>query len=412
MNTLSLPRQSLSASQIEDIQLAASKMHGEERRAFQVEMALKYCEGNVRLTETIFGWGRETVAVGLAEKRTGLICYGAQSALSGNKRWEDRHPEIAEALRQLAQAHAQQDPTFRTTISYTRLTAAEALKQLRAQGFQDDQLPSPSAMAEILNRMGYRLRTVIKAKPQKKIPETDAIFDNIQRKDESASALDGVKRLSIDCKATVNIGDYSRGGQTRGDRQACDHDLGCQEKYTPCGIVDEDAGQLYINFGSSYKTSDFIVDTLEAWWENLEPEQQQATQLIQLKIDNGPESSGVRTQFLNRMVDFTEQTGKPIQLLYYPPYHSKYNPIERCWGILELHWNGAKLINVEAMLAWAQSMTWKGLQPIIKLSRKVYKKGISLTKKAMRQIEKRLERNPLLPKWDIMIKPIELVNSL
>ena len=120
-------------------------------------------------------------------------------------------------------------------------------------------------MAEILNRMGYRLRTVIKAKPQKKIPETDAIFDNIQQKDESASALEGVKRLSIDCKATVNIGDYSRGGQTRGDHQACDHDLGCQEKYTPCGIVDEDAGQLYINFGGSYKTSDFMVDTLEGW---------------------------------------------------------------------------------------------------------------------------------------------------
>lgn len=168
MNTLSLARQSLSTSQIEDIRLAASKMQGADRRAFQAEMALKYCEGNVRLTETIFGWGRETVTVGLAEKRRGLICYGAQPAFSGNKRWEDRHPEIAEALRQLAEAHAQQDPTFRTTISYTRLTAAEALTQLRAQGFADDQLPSPSAMAEILNRMGYRLRTVIKAKPQKK----------------------------------------------------------------------------------------------------------------------------------------------------------------------------------------------------------------------------------------------------
>jgi len=224
--------------------------------------------------------------------------------------------------------------------------------------------------------------------------------------------VEGVKRLGIDCKATVNIGDYSRGGQTRGDRQACDQDMGCQEKYTPCGIIDEEIGQLYINFGGSYKTSGFIVDTLVAWWENLAPEQQQATQSIQLKIDNGPESSGVRTQFLKRMVEFTEQIGKPIQRLYYPPYHSKYNPIERCWGILELHWNGAKLINVETMLAWAQSMTWKGLQPIIQLSQKFYEKGISLFKKAMRQIEKRLERNPLLPKWDIMIKPIESVNSL
>jgi len=48
----------------------------------------------------------------------------------------------------------------------------------------------------------------------------------------------------MDCKATVNIGAFSRGGQTRGDHKASDHDLGCKEKYIPCGIVDEDTAQL------------------------------------------------------------------------------------------------------------------------------------------------------------------------
>ena len=70
----------------------------------------------------------------------------------------------------------------------------------------------------------------------------------------------------MDCKATLNIGDYSRGGKTRGASQASDHDMGCQEKYSPCGIVDEDSGALHISFGSSYKTSDFIVDTVQQWW--------------------------------------------------------------------------------------------------------------------------------------------------
>ena len=79
-----------------------------------------------------------------------------------------------------------------------------------------------------------------------------------------------MKRWSVDCKATVKIGDFSRGGQTRGDDQAFDHDLGCKEKYTPCGIVDEDSAQLAMVFGSSYKTSDFIADTLEAKWNRLE----------------------------------------------------------------------------------------------------------------------------------------------
>jgi hypothetical protein len=209
----------------------------------------------------------------------------------------------------------------------------------------------------------------------------------------------------MDCKATVKLGDFSRGGKTRGDNKAADHDLGSKEKYIPCGIVDEDTGQLYITFGGSYKTSDFIVDTLQAWWHGLSAPEQQGTERIQIKMDNGSESSGVRTQFLNRMVDLTDQIGKPIHLLYYPPYHSKYNPIERCWGILELHWNGAKLTDTETMVEWAQSMTWKGLQPVVTLNKTTYKKGISLTKKAMREIEMRLERNPLLPKWDILIQP-------
>jgi transposase len=181
--------------------------------------------------------------------------------------------------------------------------------------------------------------------------------------------------------------------------------MGCQEKYIPCGIVDEDSGQLYINFGSSYKTSDFIVDTLEQWWSNLTAREKKDCQLIQLKVDNGPESSGVRTQFLNRMVKFADTIKKPIQLLYYPPYHSKYNPIERCWGILEQHWNGTQLTDVETMLGWAKTMTWKGINPIVTLSEKVYEKGISLSKKEMKEIERRLERNPLLPKWDILIRP-------
>jgi hypothetical protein len=210
----------------------------------------------------------------------------------------------------------------------------------------------------------------------------------------------------MDCKATVKIGAFSRGGLTRGDNQASDHDMGCKEKYVPCGIVDEDSGELTITFGSSYKTSDFMVDGLEAKWAAMDEQEKTETKLLQIKMDNGPESSGRRTQFLNRMVQLADAIHTPIQLLYYPPYHSKYNPIERCWGILELKWNGTKLIDVETMLGWAKKMTWKGLHPVVELSRKVYEKGISLGKKAMRAVEARLMRHPQLPQYDILINPV------
>ena len=161
---------SLEASHVEDIRLASSKMTGSERRAFQAEMAVKYCSGSARCAEEVFGWSRQAVRLGLNEKRTGIVCVG-HHAFCGAKLWEQKHPEVAEALWRLAESHAQQDPTFRTTLSFTRLTAEEARKQLQALGFADEVLPSRSCMSEVLNRNGYRLRPVLKAKPQKKSPK-------------------------------------------------------------------------------------------------------------------------------------------------------------------------------------------------------------------------------------------------
>ncbi len=158
---------SLSETQREDLCLASSQLTGAKRRAFQAEMTLKYCNGNARQAESRFGWSRETVGVGLAEKRTGLVCQGAQSGFGGNKRWEEKQPAAAAALKALAEAHAQQDPSFDTSIAFTRLTAAEAVRQLKAQGYREKQLPAASTMAVVLNRLGYRLRPVVKVKPKK-----------------------------------------------------------------------------------------------------------------------------------------------------------------------------------------------------------------------------------------------------
>jgi hypothetical protein len=180
----STPSASLSPTpqQIADLRLAASQMTGATRRAFQAEMTRKYCDGTPRRAEEVFGWGRHPIEVGLAEKRTGIVCLSLHAAFSGRPRWEDQYPQAAQALIDLALAHSQQDPTFRTTVSYTRLTAKTAIEGLRQKGIEDAALPAPSTMAVILNRWGFRLRNVVKSKPLKKVPETDAIFDNVKKK--------------------------------------------------------------------------------------------------------------------------------------------------------------------------------------------------------------------------------------
>ena len=107
-------------------------------------MTLKYCRGSARLAETILGWSRAAVEVGLAEYRTGILCLGAQSACSGRKRWEEHAPEAAEALRQLAEAHAQQDPTFRTTSRIRASRRRPLGKRCGRKGSQRSNCPHPA----------------------------------------------------------------------------------------------------------------------------------------------------------------------------------------------------------------------------------------------------------------------------
>jgi len=149
-------------------------------------MTLKYCDGNARRAEDLLGWGRQNSEVGLAEKRTGIACLSLHAAFSGRPRWEEQYPEAAQALRELALAHSQQDPTFRPTVSYTRLTAKTALEGLRQKGIEEAALPAPSTMAVMLNRLGFRLQHVVKRKPLKNLPETDATFDNVEVVEELA----------------------------------------------------------------------------------------------------------------------------------------------------------------------------------------------------------------------------------
>ena len=128
-----------------------------------------------------------------------------------------------------------------------------------------------------------------------------------------------------------------------------------------------------------------------------------------LNLDNGPECHSRRTQFLARLVQFVHETGIGLTLAYYPLYHSKYNPIERCWGRLEQHWNGTLLDSVDTLLEFARSMTWKGKHPTVELITTTYPLGIRLSQKAMTALETKVQRLPGLGKWFVTICPDNLI---
>ena len=214
-------------------------------------------------------------------------------------------------------------------------------------------------------------------------------------------------RISLDTKATIHVGDYSRGGKSRCTKpvEALDHEMMPKEKLVPGGILETASGKAFLFFTESNKTSDFIVDGIELWW-NTRKEDLCSVRRLVINMDNGPECSGRRTQFLQRMVEFSDQSGLEIRLAYYPPYHSKYNAIEHYWGGLERSWNGYILDTVDTVMKRAGNFVWRSIQPTVKLMTGFYEKGITLCREDREALEERLNRNDQLPKWDIIIKPL------
>ncbi len=395
----------LTEQMVETLIQAAKSMTGAKRRRFEAQVALDYLCGDCRLTETVFGWSRHTIAKGLHELRTGQTI--PDKPRDGDRKTEEKNPQLAQDIRDLVEPESQTDPKFQGSFKYTRMTAKAVRKALVEQkNYSDDELPHETTIGSMLNRMGYKLRRVQKVKPLKKIKETDAIFENVKKINAESDACESSLRISIDAKAVLKLGELSRRGMSRGKEaeKAQDKDMAISGKLVPFGILEVLSGVFTILFGKSRETSDFVMDCLEQWWEERKENYPHIKELV-INLDNGPSLSGMRTQFLKRLVEFADRHGLTIHLVYYPPYHSKYNSVERGWGILEMHWNGALLTDAQTAIEWAKTMTWKGISPIVKVIEGVYETGVKVAKKAFRVIQKRLSRHHDLGKWDVVIQP-------
>jgi hypothetical protein len=195
------------------IRSAARRLKGHQRRLFQAEVTEALCGGSPRAAEARFGWGRESVATGQHEARAGIRCVEDFPARA-RPRAEVKDPHLAQDVRAIVEPCTQADPELKSSRRYTNLSAREVLDALKKhKGYADDRLPSERTMRDVLNRLGYRIKRIQKARPIKKTKDTDAIFDNVDAARERYEGDPETLEISIDTKAKVNEGDYSRGGK-------------------------------------------------------------------------------------------------------------------------------------------------------------------------------------------------------
>ena len=194
------------------IRSAAQRLNGHQRRLFMAEVALRLCAGSARKAERRFGWGRNTVDTGLHEAKGRIRCL-ENFAAKARKRSEDKDPKLAADIRAIIDPHTQADPELKSARRYTNLSAGEVRQALIAKGHAEQALPAVRTLRDVLNRMNYRLRRIKKGKPLKKTPETNAIFANVQAVRQEVGDDPQTLEISIDTKAKVAVGDYSRGGK-------------------------------------------------------------------------------------------------------------------------------------------------------------------------------------------------------
>lgn len=188
---------------------------------------------------------------------------------------------------------------------------------------------------------------------------------------------------------------------------AAEHDCAPEATVTPVGLFLPTLAELFVDGVPSKVTSDCLGDRLAPWWEAVRARFAPITTLV-LNLDNGPEHHRRRTQCMQRLVDCVPPSHLTVRLAYSPPSHSKDNPIDRCWGLLEHHWHGTILDAIDTVLPWARTMTWNGKHPVVDLVTTTYQTGVTLTQEAMEAIAAQLKRLPKLGKWFVDLVPPEL----
>lgn len=350
----------------------------------------------------IFHLSRKTIkkAICLFKKE---VKYKLDIETRGRKSLSEKYPTLKEDITKIVENHCSTDPRFKNEKQYVKLTIQEIISKLIETGKYTEKSFKKSSIANLLNKMGYNLKKVKKTKPLKKIEETDLIFENVQNKKEKALKEETTALISIDTKDKVLLGPFSRKGKNRIQIEAVDHEL-TNDCLIPFGILDLKTNIPYFFNFTNKPTSLDLVDCIEEFF--VEQYVNSTTNKLAILLDNGPDNSGVRTIFLKGLIEISKKYNIEIELIYYPPYHSKYNPVERLWARLENIWNGYLLETKEICLSFMKNLTWKNVLSVTKLKEVKYEKGLTVSKQEMNKLENDyITRTEGIKKWSVIITP-------
>ncbi len=240
-----------------------------QRRRFMAEVVNALGQGGQRWAQRVLKWNRATIRKGQWELENHPV--EGQVQRRGRKSAEYHLSSLLDDIKAIADPVSQQDRTFRTTQLYCPLTGKSVRKEL-LRSYDEQTLPTVRTIRTKLNALNYMPTKVAKSRPLKKVPQTDAIFEQIHKVNVQADQTEGVLRISMDTKAAIKVGPFSRGGYSRRKKKAADHDFNPECVLKLFGILVPRHDQPFLFFSGSSATPDLMIDSLQHIWPKLKTE--------------------------------------------------------------------------------------------------------------------------------------------
>ena len=390
---------------LQKLRKIAPILNEKQRRIVFAAEAEQIGRGGKSKISALTGMSRSTLNAGFADltSLSGIDLIidkeKIRSSGGGRKKITETEPQLLSVLESLVEPVTRGDPEspLRWTIKSTRTLA----KELTERGFK----VGKSAVAVMLDRLGYSLQSNQKRLEGANHPDRNAQFEHINNKVQDF-INQGFPVISADTKKKENIGNYKNNGKEyrkkKEPRLVEGHDFAVQ-KATPYGIYDINDNSGFVNIGTNCDTSSFAVNSIKFWWDKEGKSRYPNARKLLITADAGGSNGYNRKLWKYELQQFVNEYKIEISVCHFPPGTSKWNKIEhRLFSFISMNWKGQPLTDYETVVSLiAGTKTATGLTVTSQLDQQIYIKGIQISEEQMNKLN--ITKNAFHGEWNYSI---------